>query len=95
VIEAMKNQALEAIEDARVWDVPWRNVPRSCDGCRSLRGINGKILHCWAREAGKTQFDTIADCARRFDFLRYLYAKEGEKLPRAKPRGTISCILSM
>lgn len=92
VIEADENQAREAIEDARIWDAP---VAERAAVLRKAADLyeqhHGEIFALLAREAGKTQFDTIAELREAVDFLRY-YAKEAEKTPESKPRGTISCI---
>jgi len=92
VIEADEQQAHDAIEDARVWDAP---VAERAAVLRRAADLyeqhHGEIFALLAREAGKTQFDTIAELREAVDFLRY-YAKEAEKRPEDKPRGTISCI---
>ena len=92
VIEADGKQALDAIEEARAWDVP---VTERANILRKAADLyeqhHGEIFALLAREAGKTQFDTIAELREAVDFLRY-YAKEAEKLPDNEPRGTISCI---
>lgn len=92
VIEADEKQAREAIEDARIWDAP---VAERAAILRRVADLyeqhHGEIFALLAREAGKTQFDTIAELREAVDFLRY-YAKEAEKMPDQKPRGIISCI---
>ncbi|WP_417618393.1 bifunctional proline dehydrogenase/L-glutamate gamma-semialdehyde dehydrogenase PutA [Parasphingorhabdus sp.] len=92
VIEADESQAREAIEDARIWDAPVTEraavLRRAAD---LFEQHHGEIFALLAREAGKTQFDTIAELREAVDFLRY-YAKEAEKMPESKPRGTVSCI---
>ena len=92
VIEADEHQAREAIEDARIWDVPVAERARVLRRAADLyEQHHGEIFALLAREAGKTQFDTIAELREAVDFLRF-YAKEAEKTPDNKPRGTISCI---
>ena len=92
VIEADEKQAREAIEDARIWDAP---VVERAAVLRRAADLyeqhHGEIFALLAREAGKTQFDTIAELREAVDFLRY-YAKEAEKHPEGRPRGIISCI---
>ena len=92
VIEADESQAREAIEDARIWDAPVAEraavLRRAAD---LFEQHHGEIFALLAREAGKTQFDTIAELREAVDFLRF-YAKEAEKMPELEPRGTISCI---
>ena len=92
VIEADEAQAREAIEDAAIWDAP---VAERAEALRRAADLyeqhHGEIFALLAREAGKTQFDTIAELREAVDFLRY-YAKEAEKFPDRKPRGIISCI---
>lgn len=92
VIEADTEQAVGAIAEARVWDVPVAERAAVLRKAADLYEQNhGEIFALLAREAGKTQFDTIAELREAVDFLRY-YAKEAEKMPSSKPRGTISCI---
>jgi RHH-type transcriptional regulator, proline utilization regulon repressor / proline dehydrogenase / delta 1-pyrroline-5-carboxylate dehydrogenase len=92
VIEADEQQALDAISEARPWNVP---VGERAAVLRKAADLyeqhHGEIFALLAREAGKTQFDTIAELREAVDFLRY-YAKEAEKHPESKPRGLISCI---
>ena len=92
VIEADEQQALDAISEARPWNVP---VAERAAVLRKAADLyeqhHGEIFALLAREAGKTQFDTIAELREAVDFLRY-YAKEAEKHPESKPRGLISCI---
>ena len=92
VIEADEQQALDAIGEAKPWDAP---VAERADVLRKAADLyeqhHGEIFALLAREAGKTQFDTIAELREAVDFLRY-YAKEAEKNPERKPRGLISCI---
>ena len=92
VIEADEQQALDAIGEAKPWDAP---VAERADVLRKAADLyeqhHGEIFALLAREAGKTQFDTIAELREAVDFLRY-YAKEAEKHPESKPRGLISCI---
>jgi len=92
VIEADEQQALDAISEARPWDAP---VAERAAVLRKAADLyeqhHGEIFALLAREAGKTQFDTIAELREAVDFLRY-YAKEAEKHPESKPRGLISCI---
>lgn len=92
VIEADEQQALDAIGEAKPWDAP---VAERADVLRKAADLyeqhHGEIFALLAREAGKTQFDTIAELREAVDFLRY-YAKEAEKNPESKPRGLISCI---
>ena len=92
VIEADENQARQAIEDARIWDAPVAERAAILRRAADLyEQHHGEIFALLAREAGKTQFDTIAELREAVDFLRY-YAKEAEKHPDREPRGTISCI---
>ncbi|MEW4467323.1 bifunctional proline dehydrogenase/L-glutamate gamma-semialdehyde dehydrogenase PutA [Parasphingorhabdus sp. JC815] len=92
VIEADEKQARGAIEEARIWNAP---ATERAEVLRKAADLyeqhHGEIFALLAREAGKTQFDTIAELREAVDFLRY-YAKEAEKMPENKPRGTISCI---
>ena len=92
VIEADEQQALDAISEAKPWDAP---VTERAAVLRKAADLyeqhHGEIFALLAREAGKTQFDTIAELREAVDFLRY-YAKEAEKNPERKPRGLISCI---
>ena len=92
VIEADEQQALDAISEARPWNVP---VAERAAVLRKAADLyeqhHGEIFALLAREAGKTQFDTIAELREAVDFLRY-YSKEAEKHPESKPRGLISCI---
>ena len=92
VIEADAEQALNAITEAKIWDAP---VAERAAVLRKAADLyeqhHGEIFALLAREAGKTQFDTIAELREAVDFLRY-YAKEAEKRPDSKPRGIISCI---
>lgn len=92
VIEADEQQALDAITEARSWDVP---VAERAAVLRKAADLyeqhHGEIFALLAREAGKTQFDTIAELREAVDFLRY-YAKEAEKNPEKQARGIISCI---
>ena len=92
VIEADEQQALDAISEAKPWDAP---VTERAAVLRKAADLyeqhHGEIFALLAREAGKTQFDTIAELREAVDFLRY-YAKEAEKHPESKPRGLISCI---
>ena len=92
VIEADATQAANAIEDARIWDAPVAERATVLQKAADLYEQNhGEIFALLAREAGKTQFDTIAELREAVDFLRF-YAKEAEKTPENKARGTISCI---
>ena len=92
VIEADEEQALGAIAEAQVWSAP---VAERAAVLRRAADLyeqhHGEIFALLAREAGKTQFDTIAELREAVDFLRY-YAKEAEKNPEGKPRGIIACI---
>ncbi|MEH6791820.1 bifunctional proline dehydrogenase/L-glutamate gamma-semialdehyde dehydrogenase PutA [Parasphingorhabdus sp.] len=92
VIEADEQQALDAIEEARPWNAP---VSERAAVLRKAADLyeqhHGEIFALLAREAGKTQFDTIAELREAVDFLRY-YAKEAEKTPDRKARGIIGCI---
>ena len=92
VIEADAEQALNAITEAKIWDAP---VAERAAVLRKAADLyeqhHGEIFALLAREAGKTQFDTIAELREAVDFLRY-YAEEAEKRPDSKPRGIISCI---
>ncbi len=92
VIEADVSQATNAIEDAHIWDAPVNEraavLRRAAD---LFEQHHGEIFALLAREAGKTQFDTIAELREAVDFLRY-YAKEAEQAPEKEPRGIISCI---
>jgi len=92
VIEADEQQALDAISEARPWNVPVADRAAVLRKAADLyEQHHGEIFALLAREAGKTQFDTIAELREAVDFLRY-YAKEAEKHPESKPRGLISCI---
>jgi len=92
VIEADAKQAADAIEDARIWDVPVAERAAVLQRAADLyEQHHGEIFALLAREAGKTQFDTIAELREAVDFLRF-YATEAEKTPESKARGTISCI---
>ena len=92
VIEADVEQALNAITEAQSWDAP---VAERAAVLRKAADLyeqhHGEIFALLAREAGKTQFDTIAELREAVDFLRY-YAKEAEKNPDKNARGIISCI---
>lgn len=92
VIEADEEQAVGAIAEARIWSAP---VAERAAVLRKAADLfeqhHGEIFALLAREAGKTQFDTIAELREAVDFLRY-YAKEAEKNPEGKPRGIIACI---
>jgi RHH-type proline utilization regulon transcriptional repressor/proline dehydrogenase/delta 1-pyrroline-5-carboxylate dehydrogenase len=92
VIEADTTQAMAAIEDAQIWDVPPSDraavLRRAAD---LFESHHGEIFALLAREAGKTQFDTIAELREAVDFLRY-YAEQSEQHAGKKPRGIISCI---
>lgn len=92
VLEADIEQAHYAIEDARIWDAPAAERAEILRRAADLyEQHHGEIFALLAREAGKTQFDTIAELREAVDFLRY-YAAEAEKMPDGQPRGTISCI---
>lgn len=92
VIEADEQQALDAISEARPWNVPVADRAAVLRKAADLyEQHHGEIFALLAREAGKTQFDTIAELREAVDFLRY-YAKEAEKHTESKPRGLISCI---
>jgi len=92
VIEADQEQAIGAIAEARIWSA---SVAERAAVLRKAADLyeqhHGEIFALLAREAGKTQFDTIAELREAVDFLRY-YAKEAEKHPEGKPRGIIACI---
>ena len=92
VIEADAAQAVAAIEDAQIWDAP---AKKRADVLRRASDLfenhHGEIFALLAREAGKTQFDTIAELREAVDFLRY-YAVQSEQYGDAKPRGIITCI---
>lgn len=92
VIEAGAQEAIFAIEDAQIWDAPAAERAVILRKAADLyHKHHGEIFALLAREAGKTQFDTIAELREAVDFLRY-YAAEAEKIPNEKPRGIISCI---
>lgn len=92
VIEADAEQANQAIEDARTWQASALERAKVLRRAADLfEQHHGEIFALLAREAGKTQVDTIAELREAVDFLRY-YAKEAEKLPEAQPRGIVSCI---
>lgn len=92
VIEADAEQAVHAIEEARIWDAPVEERAAILRKAADLfEQHHGEIFALLAREAGKTQFDTISELREAVDFLRY-YAKEAEHAPANKPRGIISCI---
>ena len=92
VIEADGEQALAAIEDAQIWDAtPGERAAVLQRAADLFEDHHGEIFALLAREAGKTQFDTIAELREAVDFLRF-YAVQAEKQSNAKPRGIISCI---
>lgn len=92
VIEADAQQAAHAIEDARIWDAPAATRAEILRKAADLYEQHaGEIFALLTREAGKTQFDTIAELREAVDFLRY-YAAQLLKLPVSDPRGIISCI---
>ncbi|MEZ5709174.1 MAG: bifunctional proline dehydrogenase/L-glutamate gamma-semialdehyde dehydrogenase PutA [Blastomonas sp.] len=94
VIEADSAQALAAIEDAAPWPAPVRERAAVLRRAADLyEQHHGEIFALLAREAGKTQFDTIAELREAVDFLRY-YAAEAERAGDGAPppRGIIACI---
>jgi RHH-type proline utilization regulon transcriptional repressor/proline dehydrogenase/delta 1-pyrroline-5-carboxylate dehydrogenase len=92
VLEADAEQAQIAIEDAQIWAAtPSERAEILRKTADLYEQHHGEIFALLAREAGKTQFDTIAELREAVDFLRY-YAVEAEKLTARQPRGLISCI---
>lgn len=86
-------QAGIAIADAKPWGAPVAERAAVLRHAADLYEQNhGEIFALLAREAGKTQFDTIAELREAVDFLRY-YAAEAEKIGDGpEPRGIITCI---
>ena len=92
VIEADKEQAQSAIIEAEIWTAsPAERADILRRAADLYESHHGEIFALLAREAGKTQFDTIAELREAVDFLRY-YASEAEKIFNRKPRGLIACI---
>ncbi|MTH76112.1 bifunctional proline dehydrogenase/L-glutamate gamma-semialdehyde dehydrogenase PutA [Paracoccus aestuariivivens] len=91
VTEADARTAVQAIEDARNWDVAPAERAATLRRAADLYETNyGPIFAALAREAGKTLPDAVGELREAVDFLRY-YASEGENVNRA-PRGPVVAI---
>jgi RHH-type proline utilization regulon transcriptional repressor/proline dehydrogenase/delta 1-pyrroline-5-carboxylate dehydrogenase len=91
LVEATKDEAVQAVADAQPWEVPAADRSAALSRAADLYEANfGELFALLAREAGKTPNDAIGELREAVDFLRY-YAVEAGRLS-APPRGVFSCI---
>ncbi len=78
-----------ALSHAAKWDAPAAERARVLGRIADLYEENyGEIFAILAREAGKSQFDAVAELREAVDFLRYY----GANAPEADAVGTFTCI---